>query len=40
MDIASFIATVQDPVLRNEMILGLDPAQIELLPPGLRAEAQ
>lgn len=39
MDVASIIATVSDPVLRQEMMLGLEEAQIATLPPNLRAEA-
>jgi hypothetical protein len=39
MDVASIIATVNDPQLRREMILGLEESQIATLPPNLRAEA-
>ena len=39
MDISSLIATVQDPVLRNEMIMSLGEEQLAQLPPNLRAEA-
>jgi len=39
MDIASIIATVQEPGLRREMLSNLDEATINTLPSGLRAEA-
>lgn len=38
MDLASFIQTLEDPRAREEVLLGLEPAQILELPPNLRAE--
>jgi hypothetical protein len=40
MDVASFIATVTDPRLRQEIFAGLDEATIATLPPNLLAEAR
>jgi hypothetical protein len=40
MDIASFIATVTDPTLRQEIFAGMDEAAIAALPPILMAEAR
>lgn len=40
MDLASFIATVTDPRLRQEILAGLDEATIATLPPNLMAEAR
>ena len=39
MDVASVIATVQDPDLRREMLGNLDEAQLDSLPSNSRAEA-
>ena len=39
MDVASIIAMTNDPALRSEMLLGLDEATLNTLPPNLRAEA-
>lgn len=38
MDIGDVIAAVHDPNLRIEMLMGLEEAQVALLPAGLRAE--
>jgi hypothetical protein len=40
MDVANLIATVNDPVLRREIMMGMDEASIAALPPHLLAEAQ
>ena len=40
MDVASFIASVTDPRLRQEIFAGLDEATIATLPPNLLAEAR
>jgi hypothetical protein len=37
--LATFIATIIDPRVRAETLVGLSPEQIATLPPGLRAEA-
>jgi hypothetical protein len=39
MDVASIIATVQDPHLRREMLLNLSQEQTDTLPTALRTEA-
>ena len=39
MDVASIIATVQDPALRREMLQNLSQEQIDSLPSALRTEA-
>ena len=39
MDVASIIATVQDPGLRREMLQSLSEEQINGLPSALRTEA-
>lgn len=39
MDVASIIATVQDPTLRSEMLQSLSEEQINGLPSALRTEA-
>jgi len=39
MDVASIIATVQDPQLRREMLQNLSQEQIDSLPANLRTEA-
>ena len=39
MDVASIIATVQDPLLRREMMQNLTQEQIDNLPASLRTEA-
>lgn len=40
MDIASFIATVNDPSLRREIFMNMDEATLNSLPPNLMAEAR
>ena len=40
MDLASFIATVTDPRLRQEIFAGMDEATLATLPPNLLAEAR
>jgi|LauGreDrversion4_2_1035121.scaffolds.fasta_scaffold04173_7 hypothetical protein len=40
MDMASFLATVTDPSLRREILMGLDQASLANLPPSLIAEAR
>ena len=40
MDVASIIATTQDPTLRREMLQNLSADQIQLLPPAMRGEAE
>lgn len=37
--LAAFIATIIDPRVRAETLIGLTPEQVATLPPGLRAEA-
>jgi hypothetical protein len=39
MDIASIIATAQDPQVRSDMLANLDEAQLASLPANLRVEA-
>lgn len=40
MDLASFIATVNDPRLRMEIFANMDEATMATLPPHLMAEAR
>lgn len=40
MDVASFVATVTDPRLRQEIFSNMDEATLATLPPHLMAEAR
>ena len=39
MDVVSIIASVEDPIIRKEILLNLSPKQIDHLPEKLRIEA-